>query len=611
MAMRESCWHADVAHCAAMAWHLPDRFSSLGAGLPDNAGMSDSVETASSSGGPPAGGRERFVRHANLMSGLTIVSRVAGLVRDKTCSYFIGVANPFWSAFWMGFQLPNLFRRIFGEGALTAIFVPIYTRTLEKEGKAAADRLASAVCTLLVLTLGAITVAGECVAIPMALGAHEWTNRLAAAMTAIMLPYCISVCLVAILGAIGSVHERFAEQSISPIVLNGFWALGAALPVGIAAAIGTELPETWRRVHWMAGAILAAGVVQVWLMRPVLKRAGIRLQAVWDVRHPAVAEIVRAMLPMMLGMSAVQLNVYMDTQIAWWLSPDGHGGREVFSFFGMLVHTPMESGANGVLSVAQRIYLLPVGIFGVSLATAIFPLMTKAAANNEVGEVKRLLVSGLKKTLFLSLPASAGMIVVAHSLITLIYMGGKTGPKEVDRAYWTAIWFCVGIWAFEAQMVILRVFYALRDTKTPMKVAVGMVGLNLSLNLTLVWFLQEGGIALSTTIAAGMQSVVLLGILRKRLGRLGIGSLVGSVVKGLIATAVMLEACWVVTGLLRHVDIGGAGRTSQLLVMALVRLPAIVAVAGGTYVFMAKMLGMAEVADMPVVGKWLRARAKD
>ena len=515
---------------------------------------------------------DRFVKHANLMSVLTIISRFAGLIRDKTCSYFIGVGNAEWSAFWMGFQLPNLFRRIFGEGALTAILVPVYSRTLQKDGKDAANRLASAVCTLLVLFLALVTLVGESIAIPLAFFAHEPNNRLAAAMTAIMLPYCISVCLVAILGAIGSVHEKFAEQSISPIILNAFWALGAALPVIVAAALHQQSPAVYQRVFWMAAAILVAGAIQVWLMRPVLRRGGVQLRYLFDPGSPGIREIVRAMLPMMLGMSAIQLNVYLDTQIAWWLSPDGHGGRHEFSLFGLNLHTAMDPGANGILSVAQRIYLLPVGIFGVSLATAIFPLMTKAAANADIPELKRLVVSGLRKTLFLSLPASAGMIVIAHPLITLIYMGGKTTPDEIDRAYAASIWFCVGIWAFEAQMVILRAFYALRDTRTPMKVAVSMIALNLSLNLTLVWWMQEGGIALSTTIAATLQCFILLVILRRKIGRLGVSSLGKSLAKGLVATGIMLLACWVAIGLLARLfgalHLEAASRTARIWIMA-------------------------------------------
>ena len=198
---------------------------------------------------------------------------------------------------------------------------------------------------------------------------------------------------------------------------------------------------------------------------------------------------------------------------------------------------PWNVGAVGVLSVAQRLYLLPVGIFGVSMATAIFPLLSKAAIHNDTTELKRLLIAGLRKTLFISLPASVGMILIAPDLITVIY-----SPQDVDRSAWAAVWFCAGIWAFEGQMVLLRVFYALSDRLTPMKVAVAMVLLNFSLNITLVWFLREGGIALATTLSAIAQSAVLLFILRRRLGALGLRRLAGFIAKGLLACLIMAAA---------------------------------------------------------------------
>jgi len=563
--------------------------------------MSSANDSPATSSLPPKPSGDRFVKHANLMSGLTIVSRVAGLVRDKTCSYFIGVSTV-WTAFWMGFQIPNTFRRIFGEGALTAIFVPIYTRTLEKEGQEAASRLAAATCTTLVLLLSSITLVGELIAIPLAFLAADFNNRLAAGMTAVMLPYCMMVCLVAILGAVASVHERFAEQAISPIILNICWSLGAALPV---VFFGNKY-DTAHRAYWMAGAILLAGVIQVFLMLPALRKSGVTIRPLLDFRHPGIREISVAMLPMILGMSAVQLNVLMDVQIAWWLSPDGHDGRTAFAIFGHLFHTPMLRGAGGVLSIAQRIYMLPVGIFGVSLATALFPLMTKAANQKDIVEVKRLLVSGLRKTLFMSFPASAGMIMVALPLITVIYMGGKTGVEEIQRANYAAIWFCLGIWAFEAQLVILRVFYALGDTRTPMKIAAGMVVLNLALNLTLVWFLQEGGIALSTTIAASVQTCVLLFILRRRIGALALRSLGTTVGMSLLATVAMVEAGLLIRAIPLPWEAGGGLDQRGRILTALVKLPMIVAGSAVVYFAVTMFFGMGEVREVPVVGRVLR-----
>ncbi|HVT81430.1 MAG TPA: murein biosynthesis integral membrane protein MurJ, partial [Phycisphaerae bacterium] len=351
---------------------------------------------------PPATAppKDRFVGHANLMSALTIVSRFGGLIRDKVCSYYIGL-SPQWSSFWIGFTLPNLFRRIFGEGALTAIFVPVYTETLQKHGKETASKLASATITLLILVLTGITLIGEAIAIPIALSSSvSDTNRLTAAMIAIMLPYCVMVCLVAIMGAIAAVHEKFTAQSLSPIILNLFMAGAVALCVTTIA--GSTLTQ---RVYWVAGSVLLAGILQVAQMFPTLWKSGVHLRPLLQFRDAGVGQILKPLLPIILGYSAVQINTAMDTQIAYWLSPDGHKQNHFFTLLGHVFPVAMGDGAVAKLSAAQRMYMLPVGIFGVSMAMAVFPAMSRAAAAGDMAELKRLLVTGLKKTLFLSIPS--------------------------------------------------------------------------------------------------------------------------------------------------------------------------------------------------------------
>jgi putative peptidoglycan lipid II flippase len=553
--------------------------------------------------------QDRFVRHANLMSALTIVSRFGGLLRDKVCSYLIGL-SPQWSAFWLGFQFPNLFRRIFGEGALTAVFVPVYTETLHKHGQAAASKLASATATLLILVLTAITLLGEAIALPIALAPSvSPENRLAGAMIAIMLPYCVLVCLVALMGAIATVHEKFTAQSLSPIILNLFMAGAVALCVAHAA--GTTLTQ---RVYWVAVSVLLAGLVQVAQMLPTLRRSGVSLRPLFQFRDAGIGAVLKPLLPIILGYSAVQINAALDTQIAWWLSPDGHNGNAFFSLFGRLINTPMGDGAVAVLSAAQRMYLLPVGIFGVSMATAVFPPMARAAAANDLPELKRLLVAGLKKTLFLSIPASFGMILVAKPLLTIVYGGGQTSLDDVNRAYWASIFFCLGIWAFEAQMVILRVFFVLKDTRTPAKVACAMIALNFALNITLVWLLREGGIALATTLAAIVQCAVLLTILHRRLGRLGIRDLLSNAALGLLATIVMvaigymlsaIPMPWQPTGILVA---DPATRFHAKLLDALVKLPLLVSACAAIYIALASFLHIGDLADLPFIGRFFRLR---
>ncbi len=556
---------------------------------------------------PPQSGAERFVGHANLMSKLTFLSRISGLARDKACSYFLGVGTT-WSAFWIGFQFPNLFRRIFGEGALTAIFLPVYTRVLAESGPQAAQALARRVFAILALVLLIIVAAAEAVAIPIALShAVLANNRLAAGMVAIMLPYCIAICLVALLGAMAAAHERFAAQSLMPMVANGAMILAAAVPV----AIWTRHYPLDRRIVWVAGAVLASGLVQLAIMLLNVGRAGIHLTGILKTTHaghaeiagPAVRLITRRMLPMVLGLSAVQLNTFLDSQIAWWFSPDGHGGLSHFHLLGRLIATPMLAGALGKLSVAQRIYLLPVGIFGVATATAVFPQLSRAAVAGDMPEIKRLTRAAIAKSLFLSLPAAIGMIIICPMLISAIYLGGRVNAADVARAVWAARWYCAGIWAFELQMILVRVFYAMDDAQTPMKTAAAMVLLNITLNLILIWPMREGGIAASTSISAAIQCLVLLWLLRRRIGLLGLKRLSGHIFKTLVVTAAMGAAALLVNF--------AVGRITQLgpvysLPAVAVRLPLVLLTAVLVFAAAARILNMEELRQAPVIGRFAR-----
>jgi putative peptidoglycan lipid II flippase len=550
---------------------------------------------------------ERFVRHANIMSVLTTLARVSGLLRDKIASYYLGVGTE-WGAFWMGFTLPNLFRRVFGEGALTAAVVPAYTRLRQTQGQAAADKLASTICSFLVVVLGVITVIGEAVLLPLALQeSFAPANRLALWMMAIMLPYCSLVCLVAILSAIHTVHERFIMQSLVPGVMNLVFPLAAGLSVWLWGA-GYPIEK---RIYWAAGAVLVAGVIQVAMMLPGLHAAGVRVRPTLRWTGSGLREVLVPMVPIMLAMVAIQIGTYLDGQIAWWLSPDGHDGAKTVVFWGHEFTLPMQAGALAKLSIAQRIYQLPVGIFGVALATAVFPLLSKAVVDNDTPEFKRLLVAGLRKVLFLAIPCSAGMILIAHPLITLVYSGKYTTPADVDRAWWAAMWYCAGIVFFELQMVLMRAYYAQRDTMTPAKIAALMVGVSMSLNLLLIWPLAEGGIAAATSINSCLQCLILLLVMRRRLGGLDLHGMGKHVLRialvtllmALIGAAVIYTRGWWFEPIANMLGLAGSQR--PLMLRAALELPLQVGVCGVVFVVAARLLKMPELYDVPMVGRIL------
>ena len=272
--------------------------------------------------------------------------------------------------------------------------------------------------------------------------------------------------------------------------------------------------------------------------------------------------------------------------------------------FNLAVVGRFSRGKTSLMNAILGTDLLPVGVFGVATATAVFPKMSAAAAMGDTAELKQLLRQAMSKSLFISVPTTIGMILIAPLLITAIYFGGRVTAADVARAVWAARWFCAGIWAFELQMILLRMFYALRDVRTPMRVAVGMVALNLTLNLSLVWFMQEGGLAASTSVAAITQCGLLGFILRRRLGPLGLSSLGPLLAKALLCGGVMLL---VAEGADRGLAALSWCGPEHRLLGAWVRLPVTVLVSLFTYGFCARLLAMEELEHVPIL-RWLAKR---
>jgi putative peptidoglycan lipid II flippase len=248
--------------------------------------------------------------------------------------------------------------------------------------------------------------------------------------------------------------------------------------------------------------------------------------------------------------------------------------------------------------VAQRIYLLPVGVFGVATATVIFPRLSDAGAHQDASRTGELLRLGLRRSLFISLPTTLGMLLISQPLISAIYLGGKVNAADVAQAVWTARWFCIGIWAFEMQMILVRVFYAWRDAITPMKVAVGMVLLNITLNLSLIWFMQEGGIAASTSISAMVQCGILLLILRRRMKLEKLGQVASMAGKSLVGAGIMLAGGAVLLIFMEHSSLLNSlprwlASLSELLIL--------VPTAALIYGLLMRWLQVPELADVPIL----------
>lgn len=438
---------------------------------------------------------DRLESNTRTVTVLTAFSRITGLMRDSVLAFFFGVTE-LMSSFSFAFLIPNLFRRLFGEGALGASFLPIYSQ-LHKKNPEHAAQLASLLLAGLLVVLGALVVVGESVLFLMS--AMRDHNDNAIWLLMVMLPYMPLVCLVAILGAMLHVHGRFGPPALAPLLLNGAMIVTA---IGVGMTTG-ELTAHSRLVTIgaIACSVVLAGLLQVAWMLWSLRG---KVHLTWNRAGTAepLGKILRAAGPMMLGMGVLQLNTFMDGIIASYPNLFGTG-----TIFGQAY--PLDTDSMAILAYAQRVYQFPLGVFGIAVATAIYPLLAHQS-DDEVGfasTVRR----GLRLVLFIGLPASIGLALVREPLVACIFQRGAfTASNTVDVSA-VLLGYAVAIWAYSANHVLTRTYYAKLDMKTPVRIAIQMVGLNLLLNLVLIWTpLRISGLAWSTAICAVLQCVLLL-----------------------------------------------------------------------------------------------------
>jgi putative peptidoglycan lipid II flippase len=517
-----------------------------------------------------------FQRHARTVTLLTLASRLGGLARDAAMSRVFG-AGPIMDAFAFAFMTPNLFRRLFGEGALSAAFLPEYTRWSDRDPRVA-QRLAFLVVGGATIVVSALVLVAEIAA--GALASAGSLEPLAARLLAIMLPFAPLVCLTALLGAMLQAHHRFGATAAAPIVLN-LLLVGASI-----AAIGLE-PE--RGITLAAIAVLLAGVVQVlWSLLALRRVAPIAKGPPSSEATAASRRVAKLALPMILGLGVLQLNTLLDGFIASWPTMFG---PTILGF-----DYPLAEGSMAKLSWAQRLYEFPLGVFGIAVATAIFPALSRLASDDAA--FADTLRRGVRLVLFIGLPASVGLMLVATPLAATILEGRAFTAEDSRETAWILLGYAPAVWAYSLNQVLVRGFYAKGDSMAPVRIAMGLVGLNLLLNLVLIWTpLRTAGLAWSTAICAVLQSLWLMRSLTRRLGGAGVdsrildGSVVASALRSLAVAAAMAAAVGgLAVALPAALPLGDGWLGSLATLLALVA-------AGGAVVFaMARALRMPELA---------------
>jgi len=456
--------------------------------------------------------KARISRATGIMGGATLISRISGLVRDVVVGRLFG-AGFATDAFFMAFTIPNLLRRFFGEGSLTAAFVPVYSEILHREGREEAQRVARACWTLLIAVMLIVTAVGillsPWIVQAIGYGFSEVPGKLALTdiLNRIMFPYIFFVSLLALVTGILNVHGHYFLPSFSTVLLN-------------LAMIGSAF---WLRPFFatpitaLALGVLLGGFLQLLLQVPVLSRHGVNLGFLWPPRHPAVRRIACLMLPGLAGVAIYQINVVVTRLLASFLP----GGSVSYLYYG------------------QRLFEFPQGVFVVSLAQAVLPAMSKQAALGDEQGLRDSLQFAFKLIALVTLPASLGLLLCAGPIYSLFFFGGEFSLQDVRQTAYALMAYAPGLFFLGLSRVMVPTFYALKDTRTPVMISFWTFLVNAVCGVAFMQVWAHVGLALALSVSSLFNCMMLFWLLRRKLGSLELRQLGGFVLRLLGPAALM------------------------------------------------------------------------
>lgn len=462
--------------------------------------------------------KQNVTRAAGVIGLATLLSRILGFVRDMVIAWFFG-AGRLSDAFFVAFRIPNLLRRLFAEGTLSMAFVPVFTGHLHRHGRNEAFALARSAVRMLSVILVGVTVAGVAgapwIVKAVAPGFSGSKFALTVLLTRIMFPYIFFICLVALSMGILNALGHFAAPALAPVFLN-------------LAMIGGVLflaPHLQTPVFGLAIGVLAGGVVQLALQVPFLVQKGIRIWHKAPLWHPALATIGRLMGPAVFGAAVYQVNILVGTLLA----------------------SLLPEGSVSYLYYADRLVQFPLGLFAISTSVALLPSLSRQAAAGRIDELADTFAYAASLIFFITIPAMAGLIVLREPIVGILFMRGAFDMESMRMTAYALTCYSVGLWAFSAVRILVSTFYALQDTKTPVKTATYSIAANIALGIVLMGPLGHGGLALATSLGSVLNFVLLAWMLHKRLGGLHWKKIVVSTGKTVLNSMIMsgVLAWWI------------------------------------------------------------------
>jgi putative peptidoglycan lipid II flippase len=465
---------------------------------------------------------ERLARSAGTVGAAVMTSRLLGVVRDQAMAHLFGtgLAN---DAYQVAMRVPNLVRDLFAEGAMTAAFVPTFTRYLKDQGRDAAFRLGNLVLNTLLVVTGTLVVIGILFAEPLLSllpespgGNNAELLPLTVTLARIIMPFLTLVAIAVAMGGMLNSLRRFFVPALSPAAFNVGVIISAIAFVPVARAWG------WPDIVGIAFGTLLGGLGQILIQLPLLYREGYRYRPVINFRDPGVREILMLMGPGTLGLAAAQINIVINTGLA----------------------VGVGEGAVSALGYAFRLMYLPIGIFGVSIATAALPDIARQANAGSTEQMRRTISSAVRMMLMLNVPSTIGLMVLAAPIVAFIFERGAFNADSTQLTASALLFYAPGLIGYSAVKIASPSFYALGDARTPVAVSLSSVAVNLVATLTLVKFIGFPGLAMGTAIAALFNAGCLFFMLSRRLGGLDGSRILVAAGKIVAASLVMGCVAW-------------------------------------------------------------------
>ena len=563
--------------------------------LADPVSTEEAVETEATEPAKP----HSVARSAGIVSIAVMVSRVFGLVRETIFARYFG-AGFLYDAFIVGFRIPNLLRDLFAEGALSAAFVKVFTDYQLKNSEQEAWRLASLVFNALAVVLSVVAIAGVLLSpLLVKLITYNYLGdpnhyyppekaALATSLMQIMFPFILLVALAALAMGVLNTKGRFGVPASASTAFNiasiiaglglAYWLSGGEWERSSDKfAIPTDAAQ-WAIIGMSIGT-LVGGAAQFLIQVPSLFKVGFRFSPRLSFRDEGVRRVMRLMAPAIIGTSAVQVKVVVDTIVA----------------------SGIDGGASW-LSYAFRLMQFPIGVFGVAVGTAAIPTLSRLASQGNFEKFRSTLSDAIKLVMLLAIPSACGLVVLGEPIVRLIYERGEFDAFDTNMVAWALTAYSLGLAGYAAIKVLSPAFYALDDAKTPMYVSLASIAIHVVTSFGMMQLLStvgqsaerpngygHAGVALATSIVALINFIALAYLMRRRISRINGRDILASLVKVFVASAVMSAAAYGVYVLL-HRSLGAAG-----FMIRLVETFVPIAIGGVAFIIAARLLGIEEL----------------